>query len=320
MPTRLRKPRPPRQKANRDRQLARRLSPPTRVEVQLIKALRRRFHQVLAIIAFGLRPLLERWPEPPTKTDEDELSGGGEAALEELGDWFERMAAEEAEALRALEVADLPEPDLISPNAITRQIDWLRVILGEWIDEEEYFELFSSNAEALDAHLKGELARVLPVQPRIVPGVGSSIDDWIRQNVERIKTTTFGPSTSSRASILDDIAETVSRHHREGLRVESLKAELFDRFEISQRRAETIARTELSTLNSQITERRQTAVGIDSFKWVTSKDERVRDEHRKLEGKVFKWAVGHPREGHPGRRPNCRCVAIPVLPSFMRDE
>lgn len=318
MPTVRREKRKPRLPENRDRKLARRLSPPTRVEVQLIKTLRRRLHQALAIIAFGLRPILERWPLP--KTDEDELVGGGETNLGELGDWFDRMADEEADLVHAIEVSDLPAPSVIDPNAITRQIDWLRVVLGEWIDEDEYFELFSSNATALDVRLQGELAKVLPVQPRIVPGVQSTIDEWIRQNVERIKTTTFGPSPNSRASILDDIAEMVERHHREGLRVERLKAELYDRFEISMRRAETIARTELSTLNSQLTERRQTAVGVESYKWVTSKDERVRDEHRRLEGKVFQWAVGHPKEGHPGRRPNCRCVAIPVMPSFMIDE
>ena len=90
---------------------------------------------------------------------------------------------------------------------------------------------------------------------------------------------------------------------------------------IADRRAQLIARDQVAKMNGEITERRQRQSGIKFFRWSTSKDARVGDDHRAAAARdvgygkgVYRWDQP-PKEGIPGRatRPNCRCVAIPVF-------
>ena len=61
-----------------------------------------------------------------------------------------------------------------------------------------------------------------------------------------------------------------------------------------------------------LTELRQTSIGVTDYVWSTSGDERVRPEHAARNGKVYKWSEP-PAGGHPGEDIQCRCRAIPVL-------
>lgn len=100
-----------------------------------------------------------------------------------------------------------------------------------------------------------------------------------------------------------------------GLRVEDLKDKLQERGDVSENRAELIARDQTLKLNGQITEARQTAAGVNEYIWSTSLDERVRPEHAALEGQRFSWD-SPPAPGHPGQDYNCRCVALPYVPEL----
>ena len=55
---------------------------------------------------------------------------------------------------------------------------------------------------------------------------------------------------------------------------------------------------------------RQKKLGVRHYYWVTSNDERVRDEHDKYDGKRYSWDEPPP-DGHPGEAVNCRCTARP---------
>ena len=90
---------------------------------------------------------------------------------------------------------------------------------------------------------------------------------------------------------------------------------------IHERKARTIARDQTSKLTGEITERRQRQAGIKHFQWITSKDERVGDDHRRAAKRdvgfgpgIYRWDKP-PKEGVPGNstRPNCRCTARPVF-------
>jgi SPP1 gp7 family putative phage head morphogenesis protein len=97
-----------------------------------------------------------------------------------------------------------------------------------------------------------------------------------------------------------------------GMRVKAIKERLIERGDVSQSRAELIARDQTLKLNGQITATRQMRAGVESYVWSTSQDERVREEHAALEGQTFSW-VAPPEVGHPGQDFQCRCVAIPVV-------
>jgi SPP1 gp7 family putative phage head morphogenesis protein len=127
---------------------------------------------------------------------------------------------------------------------------------------------------------------------------------WIAENVGLIE--------SIDARFFADIQSAVTDAVRTGRTTEELRKEIQARYGVSQSRAELIARDQISKFNGQVTEYRQTSVGIDRYMWSTSGDERVRTSHKENDGRVFEWK-NPPETGHPGQDYQCRCVAIPVV-------
>lgn len=107
-----------------------------------------------------------------------------------------------------------------------------------------------------------------------------------------------------------------------GMRWETIAREIGGIKDISsingklQNRIKLIARNETSSINASINKRRQENLGVEEFKWVTSRDERVRESHARLNGKVFSWddlPIVDGIQTSPGQPINCRCVAVPVI-------
>jgi len=106
-----------------------------------------------------------------------------------------------------------------------------------------------------------------------------------------------------------------------GLRVEAIGDAIEHSFDVTESRAQFIARDQTLKLNGEITQARQTQAGVIEYQWSTSHDERVRETHAALDGRACTWlappivSVDGRRE-HPGRDYQCRCVAIPTIPGF----
>lgn len=70
---------------------------------------------------------------------------------------------------------------------------------------------------------------------------------------------------------------------------------------------------------SSYRELRYKDIGVSKYEWSTSRDVRVRPDHRALNGQIFDWE--HPpivnkqtgKRANPGEDYNCRCLAVPVL-------
>jgi SPP1 gp7 family putative phage head morphogenesis protein len=84
-------------------------------------------------------------------------------------------------------------------------------------------------------------------------------------------------------------------------------------------RAALIARDQTNKLNGQLTQLRQTNLGVERYTWRTMLDERVRDEHEENEGEVFDWD-DPPSTGHPGDDIQCRCYAEPMLDDVLDED
>lgn len=105
-----------------------------------------------------------------------------------------------------------------------------------------------------------------------------------------------------------------------GARVETIARELQEATGASKARAQLIARDQVLKINGQLTRDRHEAAGIVEYTWSASRDVRVREDHRALDGQRFRYdnppiadrRTG--RRGHPGMLWQCRCCAIPVLP------
>jgi len=89
-------------------------------------------------------------------------------------------------------------------------------------------------------------------------------------------------------------------------------AELSREANMAMRRIRVVARAESLQLGASANRVVQRELGVTHYTWRTRRDNRVRDKHRRRDGRRFAWA-DPPSDGHPGEPYNCRCVAIPVL-------
>lgn len=218
-----------------------------------------------------------------------------------------------------------PRPLRVTQQAIKRNLAWAELALGSVVREENIAPLLDRFGNRVVRHTNSELSRVLKINLREnIPGLQGQVDAWRTANVNLIETGVRAPAEAVklRPSLLTDVSATVEELHSKGIRVENMAGELKKRFGVSDSRAELIARDQTLKLNSQINRERQRSVGINSYQWVTSRDERVREIHAELDGSIQSWdsppEVAPGRFEHPGGDYQCRCVAVPVPPDWMQ--
>jgi SPP1 gp7 family putative phage head morphogenesis protein len=225
--------------------------------------------------------------------------------------WHAHVLAELAPVLRELagERADMT----VMPPSLWRKIAQLKTESLMLFTSERVTTLLRGVGLRTAEHARKEVSRVIGIPLRDVIDEGR-LSAFQRDNVALI--------TKMSSEELDSIGETVAEAATKGLRVEALAEQVQERFGVSDSRAALIARDQTLKLNSQIASDRMQAVGITEYVWVTSKDERVRDEHRELDGKTFSFRDPPPagpngQPANPGQAINCRCTASPVVDNLF---
>lgn len=98
---------------------------------------------------------------------------------------------------------------------------------------------------------------------------------------------------------------------------------------VSKDRAVFIARDQIHKAVESFKQVQNTALGIEYYEWLTADDERVSSGlggHRQNNHRIFKYGsneaiISHSNKrgyyyGKPGDRPNCRCIAVGVIPDI----
>jgi SPP1 gp7 family putative phage head morphogenesis protein len=213
-----------------------------------------------------------------------------------------------------------PAFNVVGQREIQRTMEWVQLATSQALTVENLNPIVGRAGQQLNLFNTREMNRVLGINVRDIPGVQGELDQWRRLNVGLIESGLMAPSSSPslRAGLLGDVSDVIEMAHREGIRVEVLAQELVDRFGVSERRAELIARDQTLKLNGQINKHRQQAAGITKYTWGTSGDEQVRETHAALDGTTQSWdsppEVAPGRFEHPGGDFQCRCVGIPIIP------
>lgn len=114
------------------------------------------------------------------------------------------------------------------------------------------------------------------------------------------------------------IREAVQEAFSTGMHPETLADRLLEIDGTAESDARRIARDQVGKLNGQFNETRQQAMGVTSYVWRTVNDQRVREEHRNLDGRVFQWS-SPPPIGHPGYPIMCRCFSEPNFSDILAD-
>lgn len=159
-------------------------------------------------------------------------------------------------------------------------------------------------------------------------GLQSLINSWALDNSRLIKTIP--------EQLLNDVAGITQRGFSSGASVRDITKEIKERYKIPRYRAETIARTETGKLNGNLTKSRDEGMGIKTYYWSATNDERLRPSHKALDGLLCRWddnTVYSDDEGktwkkrssiggekaHPGHAINCRCSSRSNIEEALRE-
>jgi SPP1 gp7 family putative phage head morphogenesis protein len=231
--------------------------------------------------------------------------------------------AEKDVAAMPRRVGTPPEPPYVTEDAIREQAEWIKRMVHEIFDEDALKDALQKLASRLDGATLRQIGKNLGIDLYAdVPSLAASIDDWVLNNVAIINAVLIDTvEDATRKALVDDIADVVIDAWRRGVTGTDLAKSIEERLDVSSKRARFIARDQISTLNGQVVHERQSQAGITRYRWSTSRDERVRPEHRRLNNTVQRWDtppdVGGGRKEHPGGDYQCRCVAVPIMPEWM---
>lgn len=130
----------------------------------------------------------------------------------------------------------------------------------------------------------------------------SLLDAFIDEHLKLIK--------SVQREQLDKIGFMIKRGIRDGRLAKNITKDIRQTTALGKRRAQLIARNAPLQYSGALTKLNQMSAGIKSYVWQSSRDERVRDSHRKFDGEIFDWSSSGP---HPRSEVNCRCDAVPFI-------
>lgn len=144
------------------------------------------------------------------------------------------------------------------------------------------------------------------------PGIAEQLGEFVASNVSLIE------SVSTR--YFDQIEANVDLAVRQGWRHEQLSEALQTRADVAESSADLIARDQVLKFYGECNEVRQTGLGVDSYLWRGSLDNRERELHVEREGILFRWD-DPPHEtaddGHPGYPIQCRCTPEPNFEGLL---
>jgi SPP1 gp7 family putative phage head morphogenesis protein len=217
---------------------------------------------------------------------------------------------------RIQELAGIRADALPWIGALDRLFRTVRARMAEELSEENLERLAGGVALETSAFNRAEMTRQLRASIGVDifladPTLTATVAEFTTRNVALIK--------SIPEQYFGSVEKVIRTGFRKGQRAEQLRGQIADRFGVSERRAQFIARDQISKINGQLTEERQTELGLAEYIWRTSQDERVRETHRELEGTTQKWSEppvvsDDGRREHPGGDFQCRCTAEPKIP------
>jgi SPP1 gp7 family putative phage head morphogenesis protein len=144
------------------------------------------------------------------------------------------------------------------------------------------------------------------------PAVAQQLEEFVASNVSLIE------SVSTR--YFDQIETNVDLAVRQGWRHEQLSEALQERVGVAESSADLIARDQVLKFYGECNEVRQSGLGVESYFWRGSLDNRERQLHVDREGKEFRWdnpPDETPDDGHPGYPIQCRCTAEPNFEGLL---
>ena len=159
-------------------------------------------------------------------------------------------------------------------------------------------------------------------------------EPWLVPQLELFANQNAQLITSMTGNEIERVSGYIQRALQEGSSYESVVENIEKSFGITRRHAKLIARDQTTKLNGSLTKLRQQELGINEYVWQTAGDERVRADHRVMDGKICRWddptvydnektgkwekrsKIGG-TEVHTSQDVNCRCIPIPNIKGLL---
>jgi SPP1 gp7 family putative phage head morphogenesis protein len=240
-------------------------------------------------------------------------------AYDKILDQMEAPAAKLEKSLPAGSRQDAGEREIAS------MLNRVRVVLGNKYTQQELEKVINKNLNSVKRYNNGKNKDLF----KRVAGVDLFMDDAPLETLMNMATMdNVNLITTLIGDVEKKVENTIFSGFRAGLRHEEIAKDVRkylnpnakDSLGRSQNvvyKAQFIARDQVAKLNSQISQSRQSELGIKRYVWRTSGDERVRDSHKKKEGKIYRWSDPPEDTGHPGEDFQCRCTAEPVIDDIL---
>jgi len=175
---------------------------------------------------------------------------------------------------------------------------------------EQYFQMTARHGRR---QLIRQIRRAISIDAMAPePALDAMMDLWVKEGHRLI--------TKMSEDQITDTMNIARRGIRAGDRPGLIAEKIRAKTGIAERKARLIARDQTNKLHGQMTKMRHEALGIESYIWRTSRDERVRPSHMIKEGVEFRWDDPPYDTGHPGEQIQCRCTSEPVIPGLAKPK
>lgn len=257
-------------------------------------------------------------------------------AVSYAGDYFSgRFRAQTARALRAigarlsaargayyLPERELPAWVLAAVAANRRQSAELHEALLLRLDQlQEQIEggLLRARVDATrtvsetSEGFRASVGDALRAQPQLTP-------DGLYKLARAYELGTQKPIRGLAVEATQRLRRTVRRNAEAGGRFDRLVDGIRREYGAARGRARFIAQQETSMFQAAFREERFSEAGVSSYVWQITRDSRVRDDHRRLNGQVFFYSqppvvnLQTGKRANPGVDYGCRCLDRPVVP------
>lgn len=196
-------------------------------------------------------------------------------------------------------------------NKVLEKLDNIKI--DKALEKLDLKKDFTETIYKVDSKFVQDAKKVVGIIPEISDKVKANL---LMQYQNNLKLSINNFAANEIVSLREKVNKNIFTY---GYRAETLIDTIQDAYGVSERKAEFLAKQETSLLVSKFREERYKEIGIEEYRWSTSKDSRVRGDHKKLHGKIFKWdeppivdeATG--KRANPGEDFGCRCVAIPIV-------
>lgn len=179
---------------------------------------------------------------------------------------------------------------------------------------------FTKATERIVSDLNGQFndsvkaVEAIRIAPEVTPAVRAQLNDELTNNLD------LYVRKFTEEQVLD-LRQRAEANAFAGGRADTLAKVIESNFGVSKRKAAFLAGQETSLAVSHYRQARYEEIGCERYRWSTSHDSIVRDDHKDLDGQIFRWddpPVTNKRtmaRNNPGCDFSCRCRAIPLIPT-----